>query len=147
MIGYLRFRWGLWRAQKRLRWASKAYVDDIRGARAKQSGWQEIEKIKGMQVAEEELIQEEIRSLQTRRLLSAAQKLLVPYPDEGWVEGKTVNRYLTVTGMNDFRARIRAEKKARWELVVMWMPAVAGITGLVGAVTGLVAVLWKTAGH
>lgn len=49
--------------------------------------------------------------------------------------------------MNDLRARIRAERNARWELVLTWLPALGGITGLVGAVAGLVAVLAKTGGH
>ena len=46
--------------------------------------------------------------------------------------------YLSQRGINKLRADIRAERKARVELLLMWVP---GVVGVLGALIGLVAVL------
>jgi len=46
--------------------------------------------------------------------------------------------YLSQLGINKLRADIRAERKARVELFLMWMPRVVGI---LGALIGLAAIL------
>ena len=56
-----------------------------------------------------------------------------------WVEGTAVRRYLNEHGMSEVRAAIRAERKARAELIVMWVPMISGVAGLIGTFTGLVA--------
>jgi hypothetical protein len=148
MIGYIRYKWELAWLQRSMRQVTKTYSEEVRKAREKKAGREAIEGILHTQRFEEETIDEQIKGLQTQRLLVTAGKLMVPYPDlsdeERWAEGnKAVYRYLTVIGMNELRGKIRAERKSNWELVAMWLP---GLTGVIGAITGLVAVLGKAMG-
>jgi hypothetical protein len=69
--------------------------------------------------------------------------LAVPLPD--WDEEKfwfvnsdTDEHVLTKQGIHELRSAILAHKKARYELVAMWLP---GLIGIIGALTGLAAVL------
>jgi hypothetical protein len=83
------------------------------------------------------------RLLNQRRVLRKADRLFIPLPpfsdQEYWEEaGSMPNTYfLTRHGMNDLLGKIRAERKSRLEV---WVPLVAAITGVLGAVTGLLAV-------
>jgi hypothetical protein len=85
---------------------------------------------------------DEILRLHTEHLMRESNRLIVPYPaanepgmwerdDEGYVR-------LTAAGISNLRADIRAEKKARLERVIMWMP---GVVGILGALIGLAAIL------
>ena len=85
---------------------------------------------------------DEILRLHTEYLIRESNRLIVPYPaanepgmwerdDEGYVR-------LTEAGISKLRADIRAEKRARLERVIMWMP---GVVGVLGALIGLAAVL------
>jgi hypothetical protein len=85
---------------------------------------------------------DEILRLHTEYLIRESNRLIVPYPaanepgmwerdDEGYVR-------LTEAGISKLRADIRAEKRARLERVIMWMP---GVVGILGALIGLAAVL------
>ena len=67
-----------------------------------------------------------------------------PETKDDWEEGQQVSQYLTPKGMKKLREAIRAEQKARREMFLMWVPVIAGFTGLVGAATGLIALLVKS---
>jgi hypothetical protein len=88
---------------------------------------------------------DEILRLHTEHLIRESNRLIVPYPaanepgmwerdDEGYVR-------LTESGISKLRADIRAEKKARLERVIMWMP---GVVGILGAWIGLAAILTRS---
>jgi hypothetical protein len=88
---------------------------------------------------------DEILRLHTEHLIRESNRLIVPYPaanepgmwerdDEGYVR-------LTESGISKLRADIRAEKKARLERVIMWMP---GVVGILGALIGLAAILTRS---
>jgi hypothetical protein len=75
-------------------------------------------------------------------LISEAYRLFIPLPD--WDKqdkvgsGDTVKHVLTRDAINELRSAIRAEKKARVEQFLMWVP---GIVGILGAAIGLASIL------
>ncbi len=94
------------------------------------------------------VIEEEQRQLSESKVLRVARRLFIPLPPhsdgEYWEESYTEPRrryFLTVKGMNDLRTRIRAERKARIETRLAWVPLLTALTGLVGTLTGLIAML------
>lgn len=101
-----------------------------------------------------ELCYEEIAILMTQRLTAMADKLLLqlppkPIPEEGdcttedetWIRSNCYCQwYLTDHGFMEVRKLIRQEKKERREVVAFWF---ALIFGLIGAITGLIAVIKK----
>jgi hypothetical protein len=85
---------------------------------------------------------DEILRLHTEHLIRESNRLVVPYPaatepgmwerdDDGYVR-------MTEAGISKLIADIRAEKRARLERVIMWMP---GVVGILGALIGLAAIL------
>ena len=92
------------------------------------------------------LIEEELRQLETRRLVNRAHRLLLPVPeipvgkteDDNWIRGTHLRVwYLKPEGFSRMRALIRAETKERREAFVTWATLIIGI---IGALIGLVAV-------
>lgn len=75
-----------------------------------------------------------------------ARRRFVPIPsretDEMWEQCDTIsNRYvLTDKGISQLRSSLRKEFKAQVELIVT---VLAVLTGIIGAITGLVAVIMK----
>lgn len=62
------------------------------------------------------------------------------YSERGMITGDYM---LSALGVEVLRQRIRDERKARRESVAFWATAVGGtIIGILGALTGLVAVIW-----
>lgn len=92
----------------------------------------------------------------TQNLVRQAQRLRVPIPhrfnedrseSEYWEEGRYVTRaYLTRKGIAVLREEIRKELKARGEARSHWIAWLSAMTGVIGAVTGLLAVWFKTGG-
>jgi len=101
--------------------------------------------------AETEELQQELEALRTKRVLRQAHRLDVSYPpipwkeqrNEFWIQGNMTGEwYLTTGGMSLLQTAIWAKIKARHEArapLIVWMSA---ITGLVAALTGLLAVLF-----
>src|SRR5947209_20489083 len=116
MFEYLRFRRSLWELERRRRQASAEDEYD------------------------ESIYADEVSSLHTRYLWEEANRLIIPTPPPAdmtaW-DGRTDDLRLTLKGINDLRAAIRVEKKLRREEVLMWMPAIAALTGLAVASSGL----------
>ncbi|GAB3094872.1 hypothetical protein GCM10027159_12280 [Lysobacter terrae] len=87
----------------------------------------------------------------TSSLLRRARRLRVPIPyvhnsdgaeSDHWYQGnQTGGWYLTTLGVNSLRREIRQEQKARHENLALLLPWLTAITGIIGTVTGLVAVL------
>lgn len=87
----------------------------------------------------------------TSQLLVKARRLRVPVPrrynedkteSDHWYEGQyTGGWYLTNHGIAALRAEIRSELKARHESRAHWVVWLSALTGVLGAVTGLVALL------
>lgn len=86
---------------------------------------------------------EEIDQLKTRRFCQIANRLMVPLPDrkdkELWEEQHySRGRVLTSKGIWELKKLIRQEKCEGREVLAAW-------TGIIGAITGLVAVLLAAA--
>ena len=88
-----------------------------------------------------DLADDEINKLRTLILMRGARRYLLPTPSEkdDWEDSKIDGRrFLTQQAQRALIVAIRAETKQRAELFGL---RVAGLTGVIGALTGLAAVL------
>ena len=128
----------------------RAYARDIATAQ-NSSDSTRVEELESNRRFELERHDEEEDSHLTHRLLARARRLRLPIPhvynpdntvSEYWREGRHSGRWLLTTqGVAALRDEIRRELKARHELRAHWVVWLAALTGLIGAITGLVAVL------
>ena len=113
-------------------------------ARKKGESREELEGIWQEERMELVLIDDDISHLISQRLLSLAEEYLLPRPEfkeEGkWIESKVnPNSYrLSPLAISELRSAVRKEQKERYEHIFMWL---AAITGIIGAISGLVAVI------
>lgn len=109
-------------------------------------------EIKAQEVRESEsfdldMIDDEILSLLSRYHMSEAVKRILPIPpfseeDEMWeCSNFTGKHHLTEKGIREVRGIIRKDKKERMELLSYWYPWIGILFGLIGAITGLIAVI------
>ena len=141
-------------AETRFAWQrtllDRAYGKDISAAR-KLKDKDKVESLEHDRRFEIDLHDEEEDSHLTKKILSKARQLRVPIPhkynvdnteSEHWYEGQYTGRwYLSTSGFSALREEIRHEEKARHEArahLVVW---ISSLTGVIGAVTGLVALL------
>jgi hypothetical protein len=77
-----------------------------------------------------------------RRLFRKARRLYVPVPqltEENSVDGVVVDNSV----FEQLVPRIREAQKARHELWLAWVPLVTALTGLIGTLVGMIALLKK----
>uniref|UniRef100_UPI001AADDD3A hypothetical protein n=1 Tax=Cognatilysobacter terrigena TaxID=2488749 RepID=UPI001AADDD3A len=153
-----RFRFPLptsWQLQLKRSRIERGYGREIAAARGRRD-YPAVQGLEDAMLFELNLQEEEEDSYLTGKLLSKARKLRVPSPHirrEGeelsgaWYEGnQTGGWYLSPEGVKALREEIRQEERARREQnahLAVWLSAV---TGLVGALTGLVVVFAKSNG-
>lgn len=146
MIEHLRFRRELAkrrRQEEHLRAFCKA---EISKARSEGKSRSEIGGLEAQEHAEVTMLEEEIAIVVTEHWLRKAHRRFVPTPElkdgDMWIQcSRTSNEYvLTNRGISQLRTSLRRELKERVEVVVM---AAAIVTGLLGALTGLVAVVLR----
>ena len=128
----------------------RAYAKDIAAA------WKAKEKDKARSLQEEHRFEiamhdEEEDAYFIEKLIRRARKLRVPIPhrynedqseSEFWCEGNnTGSWFLTTRGFAALREEIRKELKARHETRSHWVVWLSALTGLIGAITGLVALM------
>jgi hypothetical protein len=118
----------------------------IEQARVDKKPHEEINGLIHEQMMETEITEAKLYHLLTQRLLQIAAHHLVPRPEfktEGgaWVQSPVTGRWhLTVEAISELRAAIRKEKKESSEHWRMWP---AALTGIIGALIGLVSLVWK----
>lgn len=144
-------------ARTRLAWSRSlidaGYAKQIAAAR-RAKDHDEVRSLESTRLFELDLQQEEEDGHLTKKLRHQAKRLRVPIPhirstdgsiSDQWYEGsQTGGWYLTDAGIRSLREEIRKEQKARHEgraQLTVWLST---ITGIVGAITGLVAILQKT---
>ena len=102
----------------------------------------DIEREQGEGFSERQFIEEEISALMTDQLVTKARRLIIPTPRQNeagmWEKCTSLQRYvLTTKGLNRLRSDVRKEVRDRVQLVAL---IASVITGLIGAMTGLIAV-------
>jgi hypothetical protein len=133
-----------WYRRLRFNRRYRAEVDQARAATSK-------EELQSLREEWAEIFQalEDERELQfQRRLFRRARRLLVPVPvltdansEECWATPG--ERLLTQVARYELIAEIHKAQKARQELVIGWLPLVTAVTGLIGTIVALVALLRK----
>ncbi len=128
----------------------RSYAQDISAAR-KAKDTAKVQSLESVRRFEIDMHDEEEDAYVTKQLLKKARSLRVPVPhrynedkseSEHWYEGHyTGGWYLTNRGIASLREEIRREQKARHEIRAQWVVWVPALTGLVGTITGLVALL------
>lgn len=94
-------------------------------------------------------LEEEVELEMTDALVRKAEKLRLPVPPRGsesgfWqVTGQTDMPVLSDDGIRKLRDEIRTELKWRREQRAHWLTFMSVVTGVIGAITGLVALLMK----
>ncbi|MEW6536947.1 MAG: hypothetical protein AB1454_15155 [Candidatus Auribacterota bacterium] len=146
MIEYCKYRAKLANLFRRKKSLRAAFAEDIRKARKEGKSTEDIQSLEHQSYFEESMIDEEIAILATDYLLEKARRQFVPIPSHDtngmWKQCNTIsNRYvLTNQGISQLRSSLRKNRKEQVEFVVM---VLAALTGIIGAVTGLVAVILK----
>ncbi|MES2207271.1 MAG: hypothetical protein V4525_10840 [Pseudomonadota bacterium] len=128
----------------------KVYSKEILLAQ-KSNNWEKVESLRQDQRLEMVLHEEEEDSYLTKKILYKARKLRVPVPhlynddtteSKHWYQGQyTGGWYLTVHGFCSLREEIRRELKAQHESWAQWTVWLSALTGVIGAITGLAALL------
>lgn len=101
--------------------------------------------------SEDDIIENELMLLRSRHLAATASRLFIPPPKDtdnspAWVPAQdgSGRTHLTLEAQSSLAAEIRKERFGRSERFRLWL---AGLTGLVGAATGLVALVLKWGGQ
>jgi 5-formyltetrahydrofolate cyclo-ligase len=145
MLDYPKFKLKLNNIYKKQRKHIKEYQDIINKARKEKQTAEQIEILKSEDYFGYREYEEEINLLITRNLLRKANKLMIPIPrhsdEEMWERCQYDSSYfLTRKGMSELRALIRQEKR---ENMALYLPWITALIGIIGAITGLMAVILK----
>lgn len=146
MFEYLKYRAKLAKLFRQKEAKRSAFAADIRKAHKEGEPRKNIQSLEGQSYYEEKMIDEEISILATDQLLHKARRRFVTIPShstEGmWEQCEIIStRYvLTNEGISELRSALRKEQKEQVEVVILIF---ATLTGVIGAVTGLVAVIMK----
>ena len=142
MIEYIKYRYRLGELLRERRRIIQKYKPQYANAKDSDDlgviGWEEMQELTPSE--------DRMHRLMTDWLWEQAHRFMVPIPDtkeEGmWENSMTIpeTSHLSSKGISTLRARIRKERKERWLTMIIW---VAPVTGLVGAVTGLLAIILK----
>ena len=143
MISEIKYRWRLNRLYAKQNKTVRLYDKCIKKAKAEGEKREEIEILKSEESGIFFEIQDEIQSLITSHLANVAQRHFLPVPDRN--DDDMWNKFgyrkvLTDKGISQIRKTIRREKKERRDT---YMPWIAAFTGLIGALTGLLAIILK----
>jgi hypothetical protein len=143
MIDYIKYRLELVKLFKEKKSIGDLYAKEIHKSQKQAKHREEIELIEAEFSFERRWIDENISLLVTDFLLRRADRRFVPVPsrdDAGmWEQCDLVNNRYTLTsaGISKLQTSLRLENKERNEIV---LKILAAITGIIGAVTGLLAV-------
>lgn len=143
------YRWRLWRLQSNWDDLSTKYREDA-AVLKKERKLDDAQQLDNEEFQEYQLHRDAVDALQTRYLVEKAERLDIPIPEflhgpsqpgevDAWKKSSINYQFhLTVKARAELRALIRKEKNERTETAFKWVPAV---TGLIGALIGLLAIL------
>lgn len=144
-MNYFSYRIKLFKYSRESERIRKFYAKDLEIAK-KKGDRDEMQGLLSVLYHEQSEPEEKIKLLKTQYLISIANKMSLPTPpisgkDERWEESLfSAMHVLTNKGISELRSLIRQEKKERHEIIIRWLPI---IIGLIGAITGLVAISKK----
>ena len=138
MFELIKYRWKLRKLEKESNRIDMNFEKNKKGLSAN-----DLEFLRAEVSSEIWPVFEEINQLKSRRFCQIANRLMVPLPNqkdkELWEEQSyTRIRVLTSKGIWELKKLIRQEKRERREGFVVWL---AALVGIIGAITGLAAVL------
>jgi hypothetical protein len=143
---------GFWLKQREIQaWMdsiSQSYDHEMGKARLANASRDEQDEIAHRHHFEQKWAEDELQKLYHSSYIHLANKLRIPVPpfqDDGgaWMESSISHGwYLTPEAMNALRAEIRAERKARRDEWLAWIPLLALVVSIVSALTALV-VVWN----
>ena len=141
MIEWSIYQIRLWRLQRDRAKTVRAYRPSIVAAQASKNH-DDVQAALASEWSELSLIDEQADYLRSRSLLSKAARRVVEAPpdtDEFWEVGHYLGRRtLTTKGVARLRTTLRREAHESSRLFLTW---IAALTGLIGALTGLFAVI------
>jgi len=146
MIEHVRYRAKLVKLFRQKKTVRSAFVEDIRKAQKEGKPRETYSALEHQSYFEESMIDEEISILATDNSIRMARRPFVPIPSRKtggiWEQCHTIgNRWvLTSKGISELRSSLRTKRKEQVELVVRLL---VPLTGVIGAVTGLVAAIMK----
>ena len=130
------------------RWIDKLSRNEKKAekeARSRGATATEIYNLGNEYFSEYKLAEEEMSQLTSNYYVALAHRLLIPIPefkteDGAWVESqiRPGHYYLSPDVLHELRSSVRREVKERRDVFIVWL---AAITGLVGALTRLVAMI------
>lgn len=135
-----------WRLRVQLDYINRFYGEKITAAR-KTMKREQLQQLYEEREHESAPIEEELSWLETRWLLDKARRLHLPVPetptgedeDADWIRMDSGRWCLKPEGHSKIRALIRAESKEQREALIAYATLIIGI---IGALTGLIAV-WR----
>ena len=137
----------------RSRWKAELFEHEFRAELAttrRAGGAEAVRDLLHERAADEYFEYEEAETAFTRSLSLKARSIRVPVPpypnereeNEWWSYSHSLGEwYLTPKGVDEVRDAIRKEERWRAEKRAQWIAWVSALTGLVGALIGLVAAL------
>jgi hypothetical protein len=136
----IKYRWELRNLEKECNRITEPYDKRRKGLSS-----QELEELRFEIGSELAPVSEKINALKTSRFRQVANRLMVPLPEskdkELWEDLHYIGgRALTDKGFWELKKLIRQEKRERREGFVVWL---AALTGIIGTLTGLAAVLMR----
>ena len=140
----LKYRWQIWRITKKINGTKSFYKEAIRKAE-KENRHRDVENLIAEAGFEVGMLEDDRHHLICGYWLGITYKLYIPTPplkdESSWENCQFIDpnaHHLTVEGVNKIRSLIRKEKKERIGMYLLW---IGPITGLIGAVAALLAIL------
>jgi hypothetical protein len=151
MFDWLHYKYHLSRLHKEGRALSQCHTNAYERATKEQRPKHELDRLLVTFATDLQINHDRIGILQTEYLTSLAEKHLIPMPEgslpldeRGNDKWRTAKQggilYLNSDGIRELLVAIRADRRERLERVRSWLMA---LTGLIGAIIGLLAVILK----
>lgn len=145
-MNFLSYRIGLFKLNRK-RSKEASVISKLAEKARKTGGERKAEEVWQSESFDLQMIDDDILDLHSRYLYSKATKRFLPTPpfsekDGMWEYTNFKGKYhLTEKGIREMRGIIRKDTKERMELLSYWYPWIGILFGLIGAITGLIAVI------
>ena len=141
MINYIKYRRKLAELEERQIKSNSRSKIALKNAKLSNEPREEILSLESIWRFDNSEYESEINTLTSRYYLKKAYDYSIPIPDDSWEVIDVFDRQaLTVDGVNKIRTELRKIKKENAEI---YLPYFTLLVGLIGALTGLFAVLSK----